>query len=551
MAMTPFVRSCSLGLALLLVPLYVLADDKPDAPAKPEAKPGAKPEPEAKPEPGKDPNGKEKKERPRASRQDLSKWQVQDNMPVPLWNERAFEAQAYCKLIDIARGVERSTFERGANKQVTFATLMEDPAKYRGEVVHCEGILRKLRRADPPAALRDHVPALYVGWIFDPRNGDLNRNQPWYVVFTQMPPNLDLKDRPEQRVTFDGYFFKRLRFEVQDDWFDAPLVIGRTLSVVRELPSNVAYRNKGAQAAASVLGYGTPLNLVGPLVTGSLNLTWPPVELKPWQEELPKVATKLDWLNRQFTIIDREPVISFKQDPSPSSETVAYYNVMALAHKLPQTAIQKGARSDLTFTHFFEEPEKYRGEVVHIDGTLARVTRYDPSNYEKEAGIKDHYEGWIYDPKNYGANPMCLVFSELPAGVKEGKNNVAISFDGYFFKLLRYKSGERTQKGEVSRLAPLLMGKTITVRKFDTTVMEQGLTTGKSMVMGFLGLLLATMAIALGVAYYYRRGDKVVRTRIATASNVSFTEPTMTPEETAAASEQGPFTFPGSTTSNN
>jgi hypothetical protein len=535
--MMSHIRSTCLGLAalLLMASLVARADDEPAAKSDPAAKP-AKPEP------------KDPKERPRAPRFELTTGQIQDGMPVPLWNDDAPESKAYCSLINVARGVERSAFERSANKAVTFDQAMENPGKYRGEIVHCEGVLRKLRRAEPPPSLKDRVAALYIGWVFDPRNGDLNRNEPWFVVFTQLPGNLDLKDRPDQRVTFDGYFFKRLRFEVQDEWFNAALVIGRMPAVVKELPNNVAYRQNGAKAAASVLGYANPFTTVGPLVAGSVNQTWPPVELKPWQEELPKVAVKLDWLNRFYTIIDREPIITFKQDPSPSSETIAYYNVLALARKLPEDAIKKGARSDLTFAHFFNEPEKYRGEVVHVQGTLARLTRFDPSNYEKEAGITDHYEGWIYDPKEYGANPMCLLFTELPPGIKPGtKLNVPVSFDGYFFKRYRYETGERTKKGSVWRDAPLLIGKTIEVRDFNPGAVEEGVSKGKGMVMIFLGVLLATMSLALGVAYFYRRGDKMVRSRLAGASSgVTFNEPTATPEEETRSSEPGPFSFPGS-----
>jgi hypothetical protein len=452
----------------------------------------------------------------------FKKYPVTDVAPLPLWKDDAPETELYCYILSLAQQTERSTFAGAARKDVKYEQAFNDPASLRGEVIHLEGILRRLKRIEAPEPAKARgVDYLYVGWVFDPKNPQLNR--PWYVVFTRLPTKFDLKPRPDRRVTFDGYFFKRLRFEVEDSWFDAPLVIGRTPALVNELPTDVAYRQRGSVAAASLSGLGGPLQLAAPLATGVFNQTWPAIEEKPW-DKLPEVGTRIDL--SAFTIIDREPVLSYDQDRSMSSEAIAFSNVLVTAHKMPNEALKKGARKDATYAHFMNQSEKYRGELVHVKGTLARVRRFDPSRFSKPEGITAEYEGWIYDPKSYGANPMCIYFTDLPSGVEVGeKLNIPVAFDGYFFKRYRYQTGGKTKTGENAwRDAPLLIGRTVEVGAFDTTPVQQGITTNRDMITAFLGLLVVTMSLALGIAYFYRRGDRAIRTRIAGASSLSFAE---------------------------
>jgi hypothetical protein len=460
----------------------------------------------------------------------FEKYPVHDGMPVPLWNQEVPESQLYCYLVAAAQRVQRSTFENVARKDIVYEDALEHPEKYRGEVVHVEGILRRLKKIDAPYLAQKYgVDKLYVGWVFDPKNPNLN--QPWYVVFSVLPSKFTFKDRPDVRVTVDGYFFKRLRFEVEESWFDAPLVITRTIDVVRELPNDVAYRNRGAAAAVGVAFMGGPIHQAIPLGVGSFNQVWPAVERKAWLEKLPEIATKYDLT--PFIILDRQPMMPLDRNTGPDAEPIAFYQLLALAHKMPESALAKGARRDLTFAHFVNQAEKQRGEVVHIEGTLARVRKFDPSKLAKESGITAEYEVWMYDPKNYGANPMVMYVSELPPGieVKEKTQPLHVKFDGYFFKLYRFETGERTKDGKAMfRVAPLFIGRTLTLEKVEAPPLVPY---GKDMLMLFLGVILTTLSVALGAVFFYRRGDHDIRSRVAGASALSFGEPA--PESAATA----------------
>ncbi|MGR5411094.1 hypothetical protein ACP3VV_20065, partial [Vibrio sp. PNB22_8_2] len=54
-----------------------------------------------------------------------------------------------------------------------------------------------------------------------------------------------------------------------------------------------------------------------------------------------------------------------------------------------------------------------------------------------------------------------ILFTELPEGIRPGRKleNTWVSFDGYYFKLIRYETAEEVAKGKFQwRRAPLLIG---------------------------------------------------------------------------------------------
>jgi hypothetical protein len=242
-------------------------------------------------------------------------------------------------------------------------------------------------------------------------------------------------------------------------------------------------RAQAAGAVASAVGLGQPAILLGVHTSAAEK-----IDLSPWLIE------------------DRRPVASRQEN---SSEYDAYNYVLIQAHQISSPVLARGARHDLTFAHLFEEPEKYRGEIVHVEGKLTRLRRFDPPPRAKAEGVAHLYEGWLFDTSAYGAHPMCLVFSELPPGMAVGdKVDYRVAFDGYFFKRYRYRAADRW------RDTPLLIGHVPTLLQPPMTVAEEGLSHGTSLVMGFLGLLAGTFVLALGLAWWYQRGDRQIRARL-------------------------------------
>ncbi len=175
----------------------------------------------------------------------------------------------------------------------------------------------------------------------------------------------------------------------------------------------------------------------------------------------------------------------------------------------PRMRLARGARRDVTFAHLFEEPAKYRGQVIHVEGRLRRVRRFDvPKFIQDSYGIRDLYEGWLFEPEVYGANPRCVIFTKLPEGVEvREETDHRVAFDGYFFKRYRYQAGDGW------RNAPLFIAPTLTVAASPSATDGSRLSIG-TLATGFVGLIVATAATALVLGWWYCRGDRRLRARL-------------------------------------
>ncbi|HEY7427608.1 MAG TPA: hypothetical protein VH682_25480, partial [Gemmataceae bacterium] len=119
----------------------------------------------------------------------------------------------------------------------------------------------------------------------------------------------------------------------------------------------------------------------------------------------------------------------FNGDP----EIDAYCQILALAHFASAKAFAKAARHDVTYAHLFNDPEHHRGQVVRVSGRLVRLRRFDPPDEARGLGVGNLYEGWIMTDR-FGENPACVVFTDLPDGLKiddDRRLNIdGVSFDG-------------------------------------------------------------------------------------------------------------------------
>src|SRR5207249_7587264 len=139
-------------------------------------------------------------------------------------------------------------------------------------------------------------------------------------------------------------------------------------------------------------------------------------------------------------------------------ESQAYNFVLVQASKVSPQAFAHGARRDVTFAHLWEQPGDYRGQVIHIEGRLKRLRKFDAPRLAAAEGIACVYEGWVFS-EEYFSNPFCVLVTELPRGLEPAeKLEHQVAFDGYFFKRYRYRAGDGLRE------APLLIGRTLAMR---------------------------------------------------------------------------------------
>jgi hypothetical protein len=219
------------------------------------------------------------------------------------------------------------------------------------------------------------------------------------------------------------------------------------------------------------------------------------------------------------------------KDPPP--EAKAYYEALIQARQTAPEVLAKSARRDLTYAHLFQEPWKYRGDVVRIEGEIARVRRFDPPKFFADGAndIHDLYEGWIFTVETNFANPMVVIFTELPAGlpVKERTDRL-VSFDGYFFKKWPYKDAA----GQ-NRIVPLLIGRTVQLRK--APVAPSAVPLSQFLGTAFLVLLGLLVLSTAGLTWWYRRGDRRIHKVLDAARSVTFPEPTFEQPQPEAVQE--------------
>lgn len=204
-------------------------------------------------------------------------------------------------------------------------------------------------------------------------------------------------------------------------------------------------------------------------------------------------------------IEDRTPVRNADEN---LFEAQAYTFVLVQAHQLSAAALAKAARRDVRYIHLFEEPGTYRGQVIHLEGQLRMLRRFSAPRLAVKEGVPELYEAWVFDALNY-YNPYCVLLTELPPGVQVGERlDYQVTCDAYFFKRYRYKAGDGT------RDAPLLIGKTVTVKAVPAAVPESEWSFGKMFLPVFLSFVMVTVGLVVGLTYWFRRGDRRVHEQV-------------------------------------
>jgi hypothetical protein len=208
-------------------------------------------------------------------------------------------------------------------------------------------------------------------------------------------------------------------------------------------------------------------------------------------------------------------------------ESLAYCEALVKAHQTSEQVFQRNATRTLSYANLYHEPEMHRGKVVHFEGRLRRLLRAEPPAETKLDGVKDTYEGWMFDAEHYGANPLCVNFTELPEGLEPGdKLDIRVSFDGYFFKIYRYRAADGM------RDAPLLIGHTINLKQSPVkSDSEESSIFSGMMTVTFLAVLGCVFFLAFVLTLWYRRSDRLVQARLQNAQASSFVPPPPMEEE--------------------
>jgi hypothetical protein len=281
-------------------------------------------------------------------------------------------------------------------------------------------------------------------------------------------------------------------------------------------------RRKAAAGAAQLIG-ARDMTLAA--VLRLQGREWQIWKEKPVPDEVP--ALNPVWLD---SVRDREPFIDIRERApdelmSPKyrkgyQEYWANAQAIVFAAQVPADVFARAAaeNSKLDFGHLYREPERHRGKVIHMGGLLGRIRELDAPLPAARQGVKVVYEAWIY--RDQPGPPVVVIFPDLPEGLRVGdydkKAAQRVAFDGYFFKIYRYRSGYTDKRGNWKEQNTLLfIAPTLkTPRPAPTPGRERAVAFPVAVLYGVLGVLCATVLLIVGIMVWYRRNDEQVRARL-------------------------------------
>ena len=251
------------------------------------------------------------------------------------------------------------------------------------------------------------------------------------------------------------------------------------------------------------------------------------------------------WAFWDASIVRRLPVsmLEFVQDGAVlpkdpgDKELDAYFTMMIYADRTAPEAFDKAANPDADWFHVFQEPHNYRGDVVHFEGKLKRLRETEPPEMASQAGVRHYYEGFLY-ADILENDPVFFIITDLPKGLRPGDHlDVKVGFSGYFYKKFRYTAGD-TEKTKKDRLAPLCIGRTLTLLT-EPPAVEPPPDPSWVAWLGptFFGVIGLSVAVLFGLGFWFRRGDSRVRSRLYAARHAEFIGP---PPEEATGGESKP-----------
>jgi len=153
---------------------------------------------------------------------------------------------AYSLLLARARGKTPAELATVARRDLVLAHLWENPDRYRGVPIHLLGTALRVLSYESKLS---KTGLLYEAWIITPETTRL----PYVCVFEEAPQGFPIGHDVSERVVFNGYFLKIMKYQASDVVRGAPVLVGRIGWTPRE-PSSPMAANTTLQWSLVVIG---------------------------------------------------------------------------------------------------------------------------------------------------------------------------------------------------------------------------------------------------------------------------------------------------------
>lgn len=198
----------------------------------------------------------------------------------------------------------------------------------------------------------------------------------------------------------------------------------------------------------------------------------------------------------EVAALQDELAVMEQRTPLRYREMAAYWRLLGWSRTRSSQDLEQTAMRDVAFTQLWEDPEKYRGQLIRLRLHVRRVLHYEAS--ENPQGARNVYEAWGWTDESRSF-PYVVVFLDKPTGLPLGTDiRGEVVFVGYFLKIMSYSAFDK-QRG-----APLLVGRVRLVSTPSTT------RTSPAENLGWLLFVMAgAVLIAAISAWWWRPGRKL------------------------------------------
>jgi hypothetical protein len=127
---------------------------------------------------------------------------------------------AYALLLERARTRSPQELAASTRRDVVLTHLWERPALYRGVPIHLFGTTERVIRYESKLSKNGW---LYEAWIYPQES----RTIAYCCVFDEVPAGFPIGTNLNERVVFNGYFLKIMKYHAGDVARGAPVLVGR------------------------------------------------------------------------------------------------------------------------------------------------------------------------------------------------------------------------------------------------------------------------------------------------------------------------------------
>ncbi len=221
-------------------------------------------------------------------------------------------------------------------------------------------------------------------------------------------------------------------------------------------------------------------------------------------DESPRATGESSTTSSDHVRLDKSILAAIKDNTFgiTAAEKTAYEAILAKVRNESLETLQHAAHKDIPFAVLMLEADRYRGEVVTLEGDVRRINSIVAAGDDPQT--TDSWEAWLFTTDS-GLNPYRVILADLPDGTLPGDSlnpPPRVRVTGYFFKRYSYATANDFHT------APLLIAKTLTLLAPPKRVAAPSAGHSRQLTILATGILAAVLIIGVVIEIASRRRSR-------------------------------------------